>query len=276
MKGIRLAKTLCPKAAGKVYLVGAGPGDPDLLTVKAMRTLQTADFVLHDALVSPEIMQLVPKSACVINVGKRCGPKNITQDEINDLLVQSAAYSKIVVRLKSGDPLIFGRAGEELEVLHRAGIPVEIVPGITAASAAAAAVQVSLTDRRMAERLLVLSGHQCHGKIGDGEIDGMISSRTTIVVYMPGEYRRIAERLRRSGVRDSTPCVLIAQTSSAREQSFQTTLKALEWAPVMPAPSILIVGETVAKASSKVRALPGNCLSLRHELSTPIEFPGLF
>jgi uroporphyrin-III C-methyltransferase len=147
--------------SGKVCLVGAGPGDPELLTVKAVKRLRSADVVLHDALVSPDVLALASPAARVINVGKRCSSKSITQ-EINTLLVRFAADGNLVVRLKSGDPLIFGRAGEEIDVLRQAGVAFEIVPGITAAVAAAA--QISLTDRRYAEQVLLVSAHQVSGK----------------------------------------------------------------------------------------------------------------
>src|ERR1700756_959169 len=163
---------------GRVYLVGAGPGDPDLLTVKALRRLQMADVVLHDALVSSDILQLVSKRARIMDVGKRCRRKNISQDQINELLVQLASSGYVVVRLKSGDPLVFGRAGEELDALQQAGIDVEIVPGVTAAVAAAATAQVSLTDRRMAEQLLIISGHRGHDKPDDSDLPGIVSPRT--------------------------------------------------------------------------------------------------
>src|ERR1700747_3156683 len=130
---------------GKVYLVGAGPGDPELLTLKALRLLRTADAVLHDDLVTPEILNLIPPSAQVHNVGKRCGKKRILQGEINYLMVALAASGLRVVRLKSGDPLIFGRAGEEIESLRAANIPFEVVPGVTSAFGAAAAAQIPLT-----------------------------------------------------------------------------------------------------------------------------------
>ena len=150
--------------AGKVYLVGAGPGDPDLLTVKAVRTLGFADVVLHDALVSANVLALVCPQARVINVGKRCGRKGLTQDQINDLLLRFATAGEVVVRLKSGDPSIFGSAGEELDALREAGIEVEIIPGVTASLAAAANIGVSLTDRRRADQLLFISAHRGHGK----------------------------------------------------------------------------------------------------------------
>ena len=129
---------------GKVYLVGAGPGDPELLTLKALRILRTADAVLHDDLVAPEILALIPTTAQIIGVGKRCGKKQILQTEIHCLMVNLAASGLRVVRLKGGDPLIFGRAGEEIETLRRNNIPFEIVPGVTSALGAAAAAQIPL------------------------------------------------------------------------------------------------------------------------------------
>ena len=134
---------------GKVYLVGAGPGDPELLTVKALRLLRTAQAVLHDDLVAPEILRVIPSTAQVHNVGKRCGKKRILQEEINFLMIALADSGLKVVRLKTGDPLIFGRAGEEIEALRRAGIAYEIVPGVTSALGAAAATQIPLTHHEI-------------------------------------------------------------------------------------------------------------------------------
>jgi uroporphyrin-III C-methyltransferase len=207
---------------GKVYLVGAGPGDPDLLTVKAVRTLGKADVVLHDALVSSEVLALVSPRAQTMNVGKRCGQKSITQDEINDLLIRFSSTGEVVVRLKSGEPLIFGRAGEELDVPRRAGVDVEIVPGVTAALAAAAAVHASLTDRRTADQLLVISAHRGRGK-ANADWQSLVTSRTTVVVYMPGEYAGIAEDLLRAGLSASTPCAVVSKVSSACRSFFTPT-----------------------------------------------------
>ena len=145
--------------AGKVYLVGAGPGDPDLLTIKAARLLAEAGVVLHDDLVPQSILNLAGKQALVISVGKRCGRKKITQAAIHDLMIVSARRGLAVIRLKSGDPMIFGRAAEEIDALREAGVPFEVVPGVTAASSAAAFLEASLTDRRVSSRLIVLSGH---------------------------------------------------------------------------------------------------------------------
>jgi len=140
--------------SAKVYLVGAGPGDPELLTLKAVRLLAAANVVLHDALVSEGVLALISPAAEVINVGKRAGQKLLTQDEINSLLVSCAGAHQTVVRLKGGDPTVFGRAGEEIEALRKAGVAWEIVPGISAALGAAAAAGISLTDRRVASQIL--------------------------------------------------------------------------------------------------------------------------
>jgi uroporphyrin-III C-methyltransferase len=145
---------------GKVYLVGAGPGDPELLTLKALRLLRNAEAVLHDDLVAPEILKLIPSTAQIYNVGKRCGKKKILQAEINGLMVALAASGLRVVRLKSGDPLIFGRAGEEIEALRRNHIPFEIVPGVTSALGAAAAAQIPLTHRRASSALVLVTAHR--------------------------------------------------------------------------------------------------------------------
>jgi len=230
--------------------VGAGPGDPDLLTVKAVRSLSLADIVLHDALVPAEILALVSPLARVINVGKRCGRKNITQEQINDLLITFASTGKVVVRLKNGDPSIFGRAGEELDVLRAAGIEVEIIPGVTASLAAAAKIGVSLTDRRTTDQVLFISAHRGHGK-KDCDWQALVNSRTTIVVYMPGEYQRVAEDLFRAGLGEATPCAVVSRVSTLDEQWYQTTLGSLNRAPVMASPCVLIVGETVKTLASE-------------------------
>src|SRR5689334_6980413 len=162
---------------GKVYLVGAGPGDPELLTLKALRVLRDADVVLHDDLISEQILNLIPRTASMISVGKRCGAARVTQEEIHAMLVAYARSGRTVVRLKSGDPMLFGRAGEEIDALRRGGIEIEIVPGISSAFAAAAALEVSLTDRRKASRVVFTTGHRALGAATEG---------TTQVIYMPG------------------------------------------------------------------------------------------
>ena len=150
------------RASGTVYLVGAGPGDPELLTVKGHRLIREAGVVLHDDLVPAAIVALAGSDAEVVNVGKRCGVKRITQDEINTLMIGAARRGASVVRLKSGDPGIFGRLAEEMEALDAAGIPYEVVPGITAGIAAAASLSVSLTDRRKSARVVIVTGHKAY------------------------------------------------------------------------------------------------------------------
>ncbi len=214
-----------------------------------MRTLALADVILHDALVSAEVLGLASPNARIMSVGKRCGRKSITQDEINELLLRFSLSGQVVVRLKSGDPLIFGRAGEELEVLRTAGIDVEIVPGVTAALAAAASMQISLTDRSRADQLLVISAHRGTGK-GDSDCHSVVTTRTTVVVYMPGAYANVARNLLRAGLSPSTPCAVISKVSSPEERRYQTTLGLLHRVPILPSPCVLIVGDTLARAES--------------------------
>jgi len=241
---------------GKVYLVGAGPGDPELLTVKALRTLRTADVVLHDELVPPEIVRLAPRAAQVYNVGKRCGPKTITQEEINALMVGCARAGLMVVRLKGGDPLIFGRATEEMEALRREEIDFEIIPGVTAALAAGAAARISLTDRRRASAVVFLSNHRCAAS-SPTDWRAVLALDATPVVYMPGKnYGGFAAALRAAGLRDDTPCVIVSRAATPQEQIFQTTLSKLPRAPRLPAPAVLILG-AVAEADRSAEGEAG-------------------
>ena len=172
--------------AGTVYLVGAGPGDPDLLTLRAHALLKSADVILPDDLVSEEIVGLASATAEIIPVGKRCGQPRITQAGIHELMVDHARRQRVVVRLKSGDPLIFGRVSEEIEALRAAQVPFEIVPGITAAFAAAAALQIPLTDRNSASKLILATAHHAVGKGMPMAWEGAFPAHSTLVLYMPG------------------------------------------------------------------------------------------
>ncbi len=230
----------------KVYLVGAGPGDPELLTLKALRVLRTADAVLHDELVSPEVLALVSPGALVHNVGKRCGRQVIRQEEIHARLVACANQGLSVVRLKGGDPLLFGRAGEEMEALRACGIEFEVIPGVTAASAAAASSRTPLTDRRRASKVVFLANHRCAKKAIPGRLDA-VSSDTTFVVYMPGgSYGELAERFRDAGLSAETPCVIVSRATRCEEQIHRTHLAELARAPRLPAPALLILGAVTA------------------------------
>jgi len=226
---------------GKVYLVGAGPGDPELLTRKAWRVLQSADVVLHDDLVSEEILRVLPRAARVVNVGKRCGTKGISQVEINERMVSMARTGKIVARLKNGDPLLFGRAGEEMEALRQAGIEFEVIPGVTAALGAAAAAQISLTDRRHASRVVFVTAHRAGGTGLTSERH--IANDTTYVIYMPGNhYTELVEELRAAGIGAEIPCVVISRATTKDETVYRTTVGKLPQSPGAAAPSLLIVG----------------------------------
>jgi uroporphyrin-III C-methyltransferase len=231
--------------SGKVYLVGAGPGDPELLTLKAARLLRTADAVLHDDLVSPEILKMIPATATVRNVGKRCGTKSIRQEEINFLMVTLASAGQHVVRLKSGDPMIFGRGGEEIEALRNAHVSYEIVPGITSALGAAASAEIPLTDRRASSAVIFVTAHQAaHNESADWQ--RLASSGASLAIYMPGRnYGDIGRSLIRARLSPHTPCSIISRATTPHEQVHRTTVRNLNQAPSLPAPALLIVGEVV-------------------------------
>ena len=227
--------------SGKVYLVGAGPGDPELLTLKAARILADADVVLFDALVSKEVLAMVSRSAQLIDVGKRAGKKLLTQQEINSLLVSYATKTKIVVRLKGGDPLLFGRAGEEIDALREAGSDFEIIPGISAAVGAASAAKISLTDRRAASQVLFTTFSR--GETGNWLNWAAVTPETTIAIYMPGtHYGEVADRLLENGLSPETPCVVVSQATRAEQQVRWTNIAALRSEAQLPAPSIVLVG----------------------------------
>lgn len=231
--------------SGKVYLVGAGPGDPELLTLKALKLLKTSDVVLHDDLVGPEILAFVPSTAKLQNVGKRCGRKSISQEEINFLLVQFASLGQQVVRLKAGDPLIFGRGGEEIEALRQANIEFEVVPGVTAALGAAASASIPLTHRNVSSALIFLTSHHARGDDSSGW-PAQLPPDATLVIYMPGyHYQSTARNLIEAGLKEATPCAIISHATSREEQVYQTTLQDLPLAPRLPAPTLLVVGEVV-------------------------------
>lgn len=231
--------------SGKVFLVGAGPGDPELLTRKAWRVLQSADVVLHDGLVSAEVLACIPLRARILNVGKRCGKKACTQQEIHARMIAGAEAGLTVVRLKGGDPLLFGRAGEEMDALRDAGMEFEVIPGVTAAFAAAAAAQLPLTDRRRAAHLVFVTNHRCASAAGNGR--ALISSDATIVIYMPGaHYADLSVRLTAAGLAPDTPIAIISAASTPRQQLCRTTLRDLGDAAPLPAPAVVIAGPAAA------------------------------
>jgi uroporphyrin-III C-methyltransferase len=249
---------------GKVYLVGAGPGDPELLTRKAWRALQSARVVLHDDLVPQEILRILPPTTQVVNVGKRCGAKGISQAEINQLMVQLAREGKIVARLKSGDPLLFGRAGEEMEALRQAGIVFEVIPGVTAALGAAAAAQISLTDRRHASRVVFVTAHREGGTGLTNERH--VAADTTYVIYMPGNrYAELAAELQSAGIGSEIPCVVISRATTKDETIFRTAVGRLQECPAAVSPSLIVVGIVAGIAASETVTAAGEFSSNLNE-----------
>lgn len=244
---------------GRVTLVGAGPGDAELLTLKAMRALQAADVILFDDLVSNEVLELARREAKRMMVGKRGRRESCRQDDINALMVRLARQGKHVVRLKSGDPMIFGRAGEEIASLRAAGIPVEVVPGITAGIAAAARLGVSLTHRDHAHSVRFVTGHARDGSLPrDLDWRGVADPETTTIFYMGGRTApEIATRLLAEGLPAGTPVVALASVSRHDEQRWQGCLRDLADAPPFrdsQAPVLIGVGRSFAA----VRSLAGD------------------
>jgi uroporphyrin-III C-methyltransferase len=239
--------------SGVVYLAGAGPGDPELLTLRVARLLMTADVVLPDDLVSDEVLALASPSALVIPVGKRCGQPRITQAGIHALMLEHASADRSVLRLKSGDPLVFGRAGEEIAFLTDARIPFEIVPGITAAFAVAAELKTPLTDRSSASKLIFATAHHAApqpDKPATLELtpkwEGAFPPDATLVLYMPGRrFRLLADELIASGIDARTPCIAVSNASTPQQHIHRTTLAALEDDAVGPAPVLMLIGHAI-------------------------------
>ena len=218
---------------GRVTLVGAGPGDAELLTLKAVRALQSADVILFDALVSDDVLDLARREAKKMLVGKRGHRPSCRQEDINALMLKLARQGKHVVRLKSGDPVIFGRAGEEIAELKTNGIPVTIVPGITSASAMAASLGISLTHRDNAHSVRFVTGHSRGGALPE-DLDwrGLSDPQTTLIIYMGGRTGRdCARRLIHEGLEPSTPVVIVAAVSRANETTWTGTLAELSNRP---------------------------------------------
>lgn len=241
------------QAQGKVWLVGAGPGDLELLTLKAYRILKKADVVLYDALVSDEILSLIPKEAELIAVGKRAGKHSAAQDEINQLLVTKAYTRKNVVRLKGGDPFIFGRGGEELETLAASGVAFEVVPGITAASGTSAYAGIPLTHRDHAQGVTFITGH-CKLESRPMDWQAYANSANTLVVYMGIlNANTIQQGLIGAGRSPQTPVAIVSKATTAAQQRFFGTLGELtELAahPELEMPALMIIGEVVGLADS--------------------------
>ena len=236
-----------------VYIVGAGPGDPELLTVKAQRILRSADTVVYDRLVSDEILDIIPAGAARIFAGKAARDHHMPQDEINALLVNLAGGGRKVVRLKGGDPFIFGRGSEEAVYLARHGVPFEVVPGITASIGCTAAAGIPLTHRGIARSVRLVTGHREYGEGLDLDWKCLAAPHTTLVIYMGlSNARRIAGELMAGGLPASTPAAAIHKGTTSDQRTVVTTLvdlaDCLEREGFGP-PTLMVIGDVVDLAA---------------------------
>jgi uroporphyrin-III C-methyltransferase len=247
---------------GKVWLVGAGPGDPDLLTLRAARLIMRAALIVHDGLVDPSILAMAPGSARLVSVAKHRSRHTMQQDDINALLVAEALKGRDVVRLKGGDPFIFGRGGEEAEACRAAGVPVEVVPGISAAIGAAAAAQLPLTHRRAASVVSFVAG-QCAGKYGglsDQNWAGLAGVGRTLVIYMGvATADAIAEKLIADGLSPDMPTAVIENATRPSMRVLRAPLAglpALVTGQKVRSPAVIVIGEVCAQPETEaLRAL---------------------
>jgi uroporphyrin-III C-methyltransferase / precorrin-2 dehydrogenase / sirohydrochlorin ferrochelatase len=232
---------------GKMILMGAGPGDPDLLTGKAVKALQQADIVLHDDLVSPGVLELVPARAERIATGKRGGKASWKQGEITALAISHALAGRTVVRLKGGDPMVFGRADEEISAAHAAGIALEIIPGVTAAFAAAASLQISLTKRDTGRRLQFITAHQGESQPLDAlDLQSLVDPNVTSCVYMGVKtLPRLSAMLVDAGLSAQTPVAVVEKASQPQERILRGMIGTIAKAVVdakLEGPCIILIG----------------------------------
>lgn len=234
---------------GTVYLVGAGPGDPDLLTLRAARLLASAELVVHDGLIDPAVLTLVPRDAELISVAKRRARHTLPQEDICALLVREALAGRDVVRLKGGDPFIFGRGGEEAEACRAAGVPVQVVPGISAANGAAAAAQIALTHRDAASVVSFVAG-QCKG-LSDQNWAGLAGKGRTLVIYMGVKTApQIAEKLMGDGLAPEVPLAVIENACRADMRVLRGPLAGLPELVErerVKSPALIVIGEVTAR-----------------------------
>ena len=234
---------------GTIYLVGAGPGDPELLTVRAARLIARAEIIVHDGLVDPAILALAKEGAELISVAKQRSKHTLPQEQINALLVREALNGRDVVRLKGGDPLIFGRGGEEAEAAHAAGVPVEIVPGISAANGAAAAAQIALTHREASSIVSFVAG-QCKG-LSEQDWTGLAGKGRTLVIYMGVKTApQIAEKLMEDGLAPGMPVAVIENAARPEMRVLRGMLAGLPDLVAryrVKSPALIVIGEVTAR-----------------------------
>lgn len=256
--------------AGEVWLVGAGPGDPDLLTRKAEKLITSASVVFHDALVGQGVLELIPASTRLVSVGKRSGRHSKDQQTIDTLIVEAAQAGERVVRLKGGDPAIFGRAQEELAACREAGVAVHICPGITAASAAAASLGTSLTMRGLARRLTFVTAHARAGEKLQLDWQALADPAATLAIYMgKAAARDVSRELIRAGLAGDTPVAMVENASLPEERIFHTRLDLLPIASrtaLGGGPALILVGEAVR--GGRAGASPSQGVALRTSLKS--------
>ena len=242
------SSSLGPNFSGKVWLVGAGPGDPDLLTLRAARLVMQAELIVHDGLVDPRILAMAPGSAQLVSVAKRRSRHSMPQDEINALLVAEALAGRQVVRLKGGDPFIFGRGGEEAEACHAAGVAVEVVPGISAGLGGTAAAGIPITHRGLARSVAFATGHDSSGALADIDWASLARGAEVLVLYMAQrQIGAIADRLIAAGRAPEEPVALVANATGPNQSVVVTTLaNAGRDAAVAAAPLSIVIGPVVA------------------------------
>lgn len=242
---------------GTIYLVGAGPGDPDLLTLRAARLIGNASLIVHDGLVDPAVLALARKDAELVSVAKRRSRHTMPQDRINALLVREALQGRDVVRLKGGDPLIFGRGGEEAEAARAAGVPVEIVPGISAANGAAAAAQIALTHRHASSIVSFVAG-QCKG-LSQQDWSGLAGKGRTLVIYMGVKTApQIAEKLIEDGLAPEMPVAVIENAARPEMRVLRGLLAGLPdlvRLQRVKSPALIVIGEVAARNDAALAAL---------------------
>ncbi len=240
---------------GAVWLVGAGPGDPDLLTRKAERLIRCASIVFHDALVGQGVLDLIPPHIRLVHVGKRSGRHSKDQRTIDALIVEAALAGERVVRLKGGDPAIFARTAEEMEACRQAGVPVRICPGVTAASAAAADLGLSLTLRGLARKLTFVTAHARAGEELDLDWASLVDSQSTLAIYMgKAAAGEVSTQLTKAGLPGSTPVALVENASLESQRFFATRLDLLPIAAraaVDDGPTLILVGNAIGLANGQ-------------------------
>jgi uroporphyrin-III C-methyltransferase len=258
-----LAQKPAAQPLGKVYLVGAGPGDPGLLTLKGKVLLECADAVIHDALISPEILAMINPRAEVIHAGKRRGRHSLLQSTTNQLLIEKAREHAVVVRLKGGDPFVFGRGGEEMEALIAAGVPVEVVPGITSGIAAPAYAGIPLTHRNFSSSAVFVTGHEAAGKYRPNvNWQAIAHAAETIVVYMGiHNLPHIIQELTQAGKSPNIPIALIRWGTRSEQEELIGTLATIQGqikATGFEAPAIAVIGSVVDLHHTLAQGVPAS------------------